>query len=181
MNMQRPIRPTLSPADERRRVQGLQRQEIMLEEEVQAAHALVGLLDDGGLRRDAPPMTPRQIQALFPDASDRSIKNGVVGRVLALVGVQQQNTRVQPWQVVDALDQLDERTSQLHRELADTQWNLGKLSYEAWQQTLRVHAAREEGSTQDPEASREAAGDSPPGHGDSPGVLSQSVTDSKMA
>ena len=34
MNMQRPFRPSLSPADERRRVAKLQRQEIMLEEEV---------------------------------------------------------------------------------------------------------------------------------------------------
>ena len=168
MNMKRPFRPTLSPAEERRRVQQLQRQEIMLEDEAQAAQALVDLLRDGGLRRDAPPMTPRAIQARFPDPGDRAIKNGVLGRVLAAVGVQQHNTRVQPWQVVEAAGQLEEHTKQLRRDFADAQWNLGKMSYETWQHMHRTFAAREEGSSQEPEVSREAAEDGPQGHGDSP-------------
>ena len=78
-------------------------------------------------------MTPRGIQARFPDPGDRAIKNGVLGRVLAAVGVQQHNTRVQPWQVVEAFGQLEEHTKQLRRDLADAQWNLGKMSDETRQ------------------------------------------------
>ena len=166
MTMKRPIRPTLSPAEERRRVERLGRQEIMLENEAQAASALLVFLDAGGLSREAPPMTPRNIQAMFPEASDRAIKNGVLGRVLLSVGVQAQNTRVQPWQVVDAEDKLDKRVMQLRLELATTRWHQGKLSYELWKAAELAHARYEEGPSQEPAASQEEGGDGSKGHGD---------------
>ena len=166
MTMKRPIRPTLSPAEERRHVEDLGRREMQLENEAQAASALLEFLDAGGLSREAPPMTPRNIQAMFPEASDRAIKNGVLGRVLLAVGVQAQNTRVQPWQVVDAEEKLDKHIMQLRLDLANTRWHQGKLSYELWKAAQLAHTPPEEGTSQEPAASQEAGEDGSKGHGD---------------
>lgn len=63
--------------------------------------ALLHLIDEGGLPMERA-MSARQIQTHFPDVSDQAVPSGVVGRVLAKVGLLGNAARyIQPWQVMD--------------------------------------------------------------------------------
>ena len=64
----RRVQPNLTPAEARRRHNGLMRQERMLEDELKMVTALVELVVAETLDREGPAQSLRQIQTLFPGA-----------------------------------------------------------------------------------------------------------------
>ena len=121
----RRVQPNLTPAEARRRHNGLMRQERMLEDELKMVTALVELVVAETLDREGPAQSPRQIQALFPHRADRAMTSGVLARVLTRAGVAG-NPRVFPYQVVEAVDRIDSLADSLREDLREVRRDLGK-------------------------------------------------------
>ncbi len=121
------VLPNMTPAEERRQFRDNLHQEENLKAELQSVLALLGLLDEGKLDREGRPMTPRQIQSLFGEASERSIRAGVTGRVLVRAGVVANSTnRIQQWEVIEAEPKLEELRDQILEDLRKCQRRLGR-------------------------------------------------------
>ena len=121
------VRPSISPAEERRRLAETVKKEGVLVQELQMANAILHLIDSSTLDRNEPPMLLSEIQQMFPDLSDRIVTNGVMARVLGQVGVRKSTAnRVHVWQVLDASDRLEGLTAQMRQVLATVRKELGK-------------------------------------------------------
>ena len=83
--------------------------------------ALVELVVAETLDREGPAQSPRQIQALFPHRADRAMTSGVLARV-GVTG----NPRVNPYQVVEAVDRMDSLADSLREDLREVRKDLGK-------------------------------------------------------
>ena len=125
--MQLPIMPQMSPAEEQREHKAKVEREGLLQRQLQACLALLDAVETGILAKDTPRMTARMIQQTFPDSGDRALRRGVVGEVLAQVGVfPGAGYYVQPWQIVEANDALGELAKQLRDDLLRVRRHLGR-------------------------------------------------------
>ena len=122
-----PIMPRMSPEEERRQKKDRVRLLNMLRNHLQAAAALLDAIDSGVITTDMPRKTARQIQLTFTESRDRDLRRGVVGEVLAQVGVFPRGAGfVQPWQIVEARDALRKLADVLPGEMDRVQRLLGR-------------------------------------------------------
>jgi hypothetical protein len=126
--MPEPVKLSMSPAEEQRMHKARVRREIVCAEELQAAAALVDLIESDGLRRDMPAMSPKRLQQLFHFEDDRHIIQGVTGRVLTRVGVFPHETKntVQIYQVLDAKEALERVALELRADMQELRRQLGR-------------------------------------------------------
>ena len=126
--MQKPIMPTMSPAEEQRVHKDRVKREIACTNELRAAVALVDIIETERLRRDMPAMTPKRLQQLFYHESDRHISQGVTGRVLTSVDVFPHPTKntVQIHEVLDARESLEGVIVELRKDLERLRRLLGR-------------------------------------------------------
>ena len=121
------VRLSLTPAEERRRLVELERTEQMLTEDLRMASALLEMIEQKTLDRDAKAMSPKQIQYHFIDAQDRASSHVAVGRVLHRVGVLgDANQRVLPYMVLDAEMRIEALIEEDRVSLKRVKLDLGK-------------------------------------------------------
>lgn len=126
--MQRRLRPVLTPAEEKRRTQGLLKQEKMLDEELTVASAIIRLIEDENSAVDnIGRMTNGELRASFIDEADQAVNILAVGRVITKLRLQRDSGgRLQGWQVREALPALEALMDKLRDALLRCREDLGR-------------------------------------------------------